>query len=52
MTWIVIVYKFDEDIKGWLPETTIEFKDDKSLIEFLKLNSPKRYRYEITKVIQ
>jgi len=49
--WMVVVYKFDYSIMGWVPETSIQLKDDKALVEFLRANASMSYRYEITRTV-
>ncbi|AJC72794.1 hypothetical protein X802_08420 [Thermococcus guaymasensis DSM 11113] len=49
--WLVIRYRFNEDWKAWVPDSTMVFKSDEELLRFLRENAGVRYRYEITRLV-
>ena len=52
MTWVVIIYSFDEDHRTWIPGGYATFYSDRDLLNFLRARAgvAYKYRYEITTV--
>ncbi len=50
--WVIIRYRFDENIRGWVYDSTMVFRGDRALLEYLRAQAPRArdYRYEITLV--
>jgi len=50
--WVVIRYRFNEDMRLWEYDSVVVFHDDESLLKYLKSQAKRAndYRYEITTV--
>jgi len=48
--WVVIRYRFNEDWKAWVPDSTMVFKSDEELLAYLRAQASRarEFRHEIT----